>query len=495
MTDKAQIYIVEDSVPSALLYQSYLDTLGYQVRLFHSGLDAIAGLNDKAPDILLLDVQLPDISGLDILKEITGASLPTRTIVMSSATDLGYAVEATRHGAFDFIEKPFTKDRLLVTVTNALREFDLSHTLQAYSSAIETEGFGEFIGSSPAMKLVYQIINNVAPSTASVFITGESGTGKELCASAIHQTSKRSSGPFVPINCAAIPKNLFESEIFGHVKGAFSGAVKDRIGAAEQANGGTLFLDEMCEMDLNLQAKLLRLIQSGTFQKVGSEVEQSVDVRFVCATNRSPLVEVREGRFREDLYYRLNVVPIELPPLRQRDDDVLLIAEKLLQKFNKDMGKQFRGISDAAASLMLDYQWPGNVRELQNLIENIVIMNNGEEILPEMLPDAIRTTESRGVGSLWMERRKQNLGRHQGLPERRRRDSNASSEVPVAATASPAAVLPDSPDDIRPLWETEKAVIEHAIRLCGDNVPQAAARLGVSPSTLYRKMKSWENQA
>jgi len=252
MNKSVQIYIVEDSVPSALLNQSYLDTMGYDVRVFHTGLDALAGLNDKVPDILILDVQLPDVSGMDILKEVTEAGLPTRTIVITSETELDYAVEATKHGAFDFIEKPFTKDRLLVTVTNALREFDLTSTLRAYNDAFDADGFGDFIGSSPAMKLVYQIINNVAPSNASVFVTGESGTGKELCASAIHQVSKRSSGPLIPINCAAIPKDLFESEIFGHVKGAFSGAVKDRTGAAELADGGTLFLDEICEMDLNL---------------------------------------------------------------------------------------------------------------------------------------------------------------------------------------------------------------------------------------------------
>jgi len=274
MKKTALIYIVEDSVPSAMLYQSYLDALGYKVRIFHTGLDALEAINDKIPDILIQDVQLPDISGLDILREVTTADLPTKTIVITSETELDYAVDATRHGAFDFLEKPFSKDRLLVTVTNALREFELISTVKAYSDALDSEGFGEFIGHSTPMKLIYQIIKNVAPSNANVFITGESGTGKELCASAIHETSKRVKGPFIPINCAAISKDLFESEIFGHVKGAFSGAVKDRTGAAEQANGGTLFLDEMCEMDLNLQAKLLRLIQSGTFQKVGSEEQQ-----------------------------------------------------------------------------------------------------------------------------------------------------------------------------------------------------------------------------
>ena len=488
MNKSVQIYIVEDSVPSALLYQSYLDTMGYDVRVFHTGLDALAGLNDKVPDILILDVQLPDVSGMDILKEVTEAGLPTRTIVITSETELDYAVEATKHGAFDFIEKPFTKDRLLVTVTNALREFDLTSTLRAYNDAFDADGFGDFIGSSPAMKLVYQIINNVAPSNASVFVTGESGTGKELCASAIHQVSKRSSGPLIPINCAAIPKDLFESEIFGHVKGAFSGAVKDRTGAAELADGGTLFMDEMCEMDLNLQAKLLRLIQSGTFQKVGSEQQQSVDVRFVCATNRDPLVEVREGRFREDLCYRLNVVPIDLPPLRDRGQDVLLIADKLLGKFNKEMGKSFAGFTDDAAEQLLNYNWPGNVRELQNVIENIVIMNTAAETTSHMLPEVIRRGgENRDASRGWVERRKNNLT----MPDRRKADAALHHAVPAATTASPPLHLV-SLDQIEPLWKTEKQVIEEAIRVCDGNVPQAAARLGDSPSTLYRKIKSWE---
>lgn len=470
------IYIVEDSVPSAMLYQSYLDTLGYKVRVFHTGLDALEAINDQIPDILIQDVNLPDIRGLDILREVTNAELPTKTIVITSETELDHAVDATRHGAFDFIEKPFSKDRLLVTVNNALRESDLISTVKAYSEAVDSEGFDDFIGSSPPMRLVYQIIKNVAPSNANVFITGESGTGKELCASAIHKTSKRAKGAFIPINCAAIPKDLFESEIFGHVKGAFSGAVKDRTGAAEQANGGTLFLDEMCEMDLNLQAKLLRLIQSGTFQKVGSEEQLSVDVRFVCATNRDPLVEVAEGRFREDLYYRLNVVPIDLPPLRERGTDVMNIADILLDKFNGEMGKDFEGFSPDARALMLDYRWPGNVRELQNIIENIVIMNSGTQILPEMLPEGVRLVKG---------------------PEAA---ANISAVSPVESAAPIEGQAPDiagvrTIENIQPLWLSEKQAIEEAIRLCNDNVPLAAAHLGVSPSTLYRKMKGWDKDA
>ena len=484
MNKKVLIYIVEDSVPSAMLYQSYLDTLGYKVRVFHTGMDALEGINDQIPDVLIQDVHLPDISGLDILREVTAAELPTKTIVITSETELDHAVSATHHGAFDFIEKPFSKDRLLVTVNNALRESELINTVKAYSDAVETEGFGDFIGASPAMKLVYQIINNVAPSNANVFITGESGTGKELCASAIHQVSKRAKGPFIPINCAAIPKDLFESEIFGHVKGAFSGAVKDRAGAAEQADGGTLFLDEMCEMDLNLQAKLLRLIQSGTFQKVGSEDQQQVDVRFVCATNRDPLEEVAEGRFREDLYYRLNVVPIDLPPLRERGQDVMTIAQILLDKFNEDLGKEFTGFSSEAREFMLDYSWPGNVRELQNVVENVVIMNSGTQILPDMLPDSIQSGVA-APAELTVDKKPAAI-------------TDQSSAEPDTQTLieepQQVAAVSDSADQIQPLWLSEKQAIEEAIRICRDNIPLAAAHLGVSPSTIYRKMKSWEKE-
>jgi len=484
MNKKVLIYIVEDSVPSAMLYESYLNTLGYKVRVFHTGMDALEGINDQVPDVLILDVHLPGISGLDILREVTAAELPTKTIVITSETELDHAVGATRDGAFDFIEKPFSKDRLLVTVNNALRESELINRVKAYSDAVDTEGFGDFIGASPPMKLVYQIINNVAPSNANVFITGESGTGKELCASAIHQVSKRANGPFIPINCAAIPKDLFESEIFGHVKGAFSGAVKDRAGAAEQANGGTLFLDEMCEMDLNLQAKLLRLIQSGTFQKVGSEDQQHVDVRFVCATNRDPLVEVAEGRFREDLYYRLNVVPIDLPPLRDRGHDVMAIAQILLEKFNTDLGKEFTGFSEEATAIMLNYSWPGNVRELQNVVENVVIMNSGTQILPDMMPNVIQASETTTSDPPEVKDPVANTSQSFVSPETR-----TLSEEPQQITTAP-----DSPDQIQPLWLSEKQAIEEAIRICRDNIPLAAAHLGVSPSTIYRKMKGWEKE-
>ncbi|MAM71167.1 MAG: sigma-54-dependent Fis family transcriptional regulator [Gammaproteobacteria bacterium] len=470
------IYIVEDSVPSAMLYKSYVETLGYKAKVFHTGMDAIAALNDEVPQILIQDIQLPDINGLEIVREVTEAELPTKTIVITSNTELDYAVEATKSGAFDFIEKPFTRDRLLVTVANALKQTELMDQVQVFSDALGKDSYYDFIGSSPAMQVVYKIIDNVARSKASVFITGESGTGKELCASAIHQASPRSKSNFVPVNCAAIPKDLFESEIFGHVKGAFSGATADRQGAAEMADGGTLFLDEIGEMDMNLQAKLLRLIQSGTLQRVGSSTLQKVDVRFVCATNRDPVLEVAEGRFREDLYYRLNVVPIDLPPLRARDNDVLDIAVFLLRKFSREMNKGFTGFAPEVEKRLLEYEWPGNVRELQNVIENTVIMNDGELVSEVMLPESFNKFSSRAPASV----------------------NTAASTAYASSPTSPAPVdtskLPATDEeDIQPLWQSEKQTIEQAIKICQGNIPVAAARLGVSPSTIYRKLKSWED--
>jgi two-component system repressor protein LuxO len=311
------------------------------------------------------------------------------------------------------------------------------------------------------MQAVYRTIDSAAPSKASVFITGESGTGKEVCAEAIHAASKRGDGPFIAINCAAIPKDLIESELFGHVKGAFTGASTDRQGAAELADGGTLFLDELCEMDLELQTKLLRFIQTGTFQKVGSSKMKSVDVRFVCATNRDPWREVQEGRFREDLYYRLYVIPLHLPPLRERDEDVVEIAYSLLGYMSHEEGKGFVRFSQQVLDKFIDYEWPGNVRQLQNVLRNAVVLNHGSEITFNMLPPPLN------------------------IP---------LISVLKRESASELALTKLSVEDLRPLWMTEKGAIEQAIEACDGNIPKAAGYLDVSPSTLYRKLQTWKEQ-
>ena len=330
----------------------------------------------------------------------------------------------------------------------------------------ERDQFHGFIGASLPMQAVYRIIESAAPSSATVFITGESGTGKEVCAQAIHEEGNRHDKPFIALNCAAIPRDLMESEIFGHIKGAFTGASAERQGAASLANGGTLFLDEIGEMDMDLQSKLLRFVQTGTFQKVGSSKTEKVDVRFICATNRDPLDMVNEGRFREDLYYRLHVIPIQLPPLSERGEDVLKIAEHFLQKFSNEEGKSFTGFSPEVIEILQQYQWPGNIRELLNVLRNTVVLNSGNIVDAAMLPPPLNKP----------------LNEVQAKVEPRQ----------------PAAVEVSSPDtsqaEIRPLWQVEKETILHAIEKADGNVPRAAAMLEVSPSTVYRKLQSWEEK-
>ncbi len=302
------------------------------------------------------------------------------------------------------------------------------------------------------MLAVYDQIRLIAPSRAPVFITGESGTGKELCAEAIHQFAGGEGRPFVAINCSAIPRDLMESEIFGHVRGAFTGAADNRVGAAERADGGTLFLDEIGEMDHALQAKLLRFLQSGTIQRVGGSELKVVDVRIVCATNRDPYAEVTAGRFRADLFYRLHVLPLHLPPLRQRGDDVLLLAKAFLAGFAAEEGRHFRGFDDAVADWLMGYAWPGNVRELANLVRRIVVLGDGAIVSRAMLPTALMGHDDAGAGA------------------------DPGERAPLTGG---------------PLWQQERRIIEAALNAFGGNIARAAAALEISPSTIYRKQQSW----
>ncbi len=309
------------------------------------GNDALRAYEERRPDAILLDLRLPDMDGMDILKKVAGEDESLPVIVITAHGSVQTAVTAMRLGAADFIVKPFSADRLKVTLKNVLEVNKLREIVDTYRTEIDRGGFEGFVGSSLPMQAVYRIVEAAASSKATVFVTGESGTGKEVCAEAIKNRSPRANGPFVAINCAAIPHDLMESEIFGHVKGAFTGALGEREGAAHMADGGTLFLDEVCEMDLDLQAKLLRFIQTETFRKVGGSNIEKVDVRLVCATNKDPMEEVKAGRFREDLYYRLHVIPVHLPPLRDRDDDILKIAEIFLSSYSERENRKFRGSS------------------------------------------------------------------------------------------------------------------------------------------------------
>lgn len=348
------LLMVEDTASVAALYRSYLTPLGIDINIVGTGRDAIESLNHRIPDLILLDLRLPDMTGMDVLHAVKKSHPDVPIIFMTAHGSIDTAVEAMRHGSQDFLIKPCEADRLRVTVNNAIRK---ATKLKNEADNPGNQNYQGFIGSSQTMQQVYRTIDSAASSKASIFITGESGTGKEVCAEAIHAASKRGDKPFIAINCAAIPKDLIESELFGHVKGAFTGAANDRQGAAELADGGTLFLDELCEMDLDLQTKLLRFIQTGTFQKVGSSKMKSVDVRFVCATNRDPWKEVQEGRFREDLYYRLYVIPLHLPPLRERGEDVIEIAYSLLGYMSHEEGKNFVRFSQEVIDRFNSYEW------------------------------------------------------------------------------------------------------------------------------------------
>jgi DNA-binding NtrC family response regulator len=466
------ILLVEDTPSLARLYHQYLEGEDLVVTAVGTGTDALRELSAAPPGVVLLDLRLPDMDGLDILREIQSRELPCEVVVITAHGSINVAVEAMRAGAYDFLVKPFNADRLLVTVRNALKHRSLSAIVETIKGSARKEYFG-FIGSSLAMQAVYRTIDAAAASKATVFITGESGSGKEIAAEAIHRQSPRKDGPFIAINCGAIPRDLMESEIFGHVKGAFTGAHADREGAASRASGGTLFLDEICEMDLALQTKLLRFIQTGTFQKVGGSKTEKVDGRFVCATNSDPLAAVEAGRFREDLYYRLHVVPIHLPPLRERNGDVVEIARHFLGEYAAEEGKLFKSFEAEAERIFAAYKWPGNIRQMQNVIRNIVVLNDGTEVTVEMLPPPLN-------------RPGKTLQEATPPADDTRRDDGEG------VIAAPSVVSGNG--DIVPLWKVERDVIERAIDACDGNIPKAAAKLGVSPSTIYRKKLTWESE-
>lgn len=370
-------------------------------------------------------------------------------IALSASGSVNLAVEAVRRGAADFMVKPVSPEMLARRLLARLAERP-----ERVLPATEQDGFEGFIGTSPAMQGVYGQIARIAASRAPVFVTGASGTGKEVAAVAVHARSGRASAPFVALNCGAIPKDLMESEIFGHVRGAFTGAGEDRAGAAELADGGTLFLDEICEMELPLQAKLLRFVQTGEVRRVGGGTSRAVDVRFVCATNRDPRAEVEAGRFREDLFYRLHVLPLHMPPLRDRGEDVVLLARAFLSRFAAEERRLFQGFDAAAETLIRTHDWPGNVRELQNAVRRAVVMNEGVEVTAAMLAE----------------------------------------NLPVRPPA-PRGVLAAAVGMIAPLWVQEQRIIEQALDAFGGNIAKAAAALEINPSTIYRKRQGWVRSA
>ncbi|WP_416897929.1 MAG: sigma-54-dependent transcriptional regulator [Minwuia sp.] len=477
---RSHILLVEDTPTLARSYIQFLRDEPYDIRHVELGKEALSAVEERRPDVILLDLRLPDMDGMDILRKVGGQEDGVPVIVITAHGSVQTAVTAMRLGAADFIVKPFSADRLKVTLKNVLEKTKLREIVETYRE-IDRGGFEGFVGSSLPMQAVYRIIEAAASSKATVFITGESGTGKEVCAEAIKNRSPRKNGPFVAINCAAIPHDLMESEIFGHVKGAFTGALGERDGAAHMADGGTLFLDEVCEMDLDLQSKLLRFIQTETFRKVGGSVTEKVDIRLVCATNRDPMEEVKAGRFREDLYYRLHVIPMHLPPLRERDEDILRIAEVFLQMYAEREGRKFKSFEPAAAAVLMAYHWPGNVRELQNIVQNIVVLNDGETVTTAMLPGPLARIDPVGP------------------PPALSPAPESAADGPAAEAAAPAspAVKPTVQtlsEEIRPLAVVEREYIENAIDRCDGNVRTAAALLGIAPQTIYRKRTAWEEE-
>jgi two-component system repressor protein LuxO len=465
-TSQPLVLLVEDSAPLAQLYLAYMRREPVVLRHASTLAAAKEALLSLRPAALLLDLELPDGSGLDLIEAARAAGLDPAAIVITGHGSINVAVEAMRAGAYDFLVKPVDGERLLTTLRNALERRRLAQIVEALGTDIDGTAFEGFVGADLSMQAIYRVITLAAKSRSTVFITGESGTGKEVCAEAIHRRSPRRDGAFIALNCGAVPKELMESEIFGHVKGAFTGAASDRDGAATRADGGTLFLDEVCEMDPALQVKLLRFVQTGAVQPVGSDTLRRPDVRIICATNRNPLMEMGAGRLREDLYYRLHVLPIELPPLRERGSDVLLLARHFLAAFSREEGRGFRGFAPDAEARLCACRWPGNVRQLQNIVRQVVVVHDGELVTASMLP-----------GDFDWER-----------PAEGERTATAPGALPAA----PPAPLKQS---IVPLARLERQAIERAIELCGGNMTEAAIRLGVNVSTIYRKRQGWAKAA
>lgn len=463
LSQKQKILLVEDDLALSRVYQEYLKNETYEIFPVDTGKAALDAIDNEAPDAILLDLKLPDMDGIEILKHIQDRAFNCTVIVITAHGSVNTAVEAMQAGASDFMLKPFARDQLIYTLRHALERQQLNRIVKTFKEDFDRREFCGFIGSSLAMQTVYQTIEKAAPSRATIFITGESGTGKEVCAKAIHEISPRVDKPFITLNCGAIPKDLMESEIFGHVKGAFTGAIANRDGAAQQAHGGTLFLDEICEMNPTLQVKLLRFIQTGVVQKVGGAKSEKVDVRFICATNKDPWTQVKTGEFREDLYYRLHVIPIHLPPLRQREGDVMEIGEYFLNVYSKEESKSFTSFGENAKTIIQTHEWPGNVRQLQNAIRNAVVLHDGEILEAGMLPDLVEKIRQSTQNQLTSE--------------------ETMKELSAQSTLQSEGVT------VRPMWQVELEMIKAALDQCGDNVHKAAAALEISPSTIYRRMR------
>jgi two-component system response regulator PilR (NtrC family) len=443
-----RILVVDDELSMRELLEYMLGKQGYRVKCAANGKEALSTIEKDAYDLLLCDIRLGDMTGLEVLKASKKKNPHVTAIMISAFATTETAVEAMNQGAFDYVPKPFENEELLQTIANALERKTLEKEKRAIDDALkESVHFGKIVGNSPRMLHIYEMIRQVAKTKTSVLITGESGTGKELIAKAIHEQSDRAEQPFVTINCGGIPETLLESEFFGHRKGSFTGATADKQGLMEVAHQGTLFLDEIAELSVPMQVKLLRAVQERVFRPVGGTKDRSVDIRIVSATNKKLEDAVIEGNFREDLFYRLNVIEIKIPPLRERKSDLLPLAQHFLEKYSRELGKQVTKFSSYAIDLLKKYDFPGNIRELENLIERSVALSNTNILLPDSLAMSIHKKR-------WIE----------GVRNRR---------FDIDEVAYGVAL-----DSI--LEEIERAYIEKAMECANGNKNKAAELLGLS---------------
>ncbi len=388
-----RVLVVDDEENIRVVLKTLLRRQGYEVEVASSGQEALPMIDSFGPDVVLTDVRMPKLGGLDLLSVLRAKGNPATVIVMSAYGNVDQAIEAMKSGAYDYLQKPFKPDEVVL----ALRKAEERERLRRENTALREEirkehRFEEILAKSALMQNIFRTIGKIAEYKTTVLISGESGVGKELVARALHVQSRRS-GRFVAVNCGAIPENLLESELFGHKRGAFTDAIADRQGLFEEASGGTLFLDEVGELPLGLQVKLLRVLQEETIRRVGETKDVRIDVRIIAATHRDLLAETNAGRFREDLFYRLNVLPIVVPPLRERKEDIMLLVEHFISRINTRLGTQVRGLDTEARRLLLEYGWPGNVRELENTIERAMVLSESDQIGAADMPERIRDAQ------------------------------------------------------------------------------------------------------
>jgi len=442
---KPRILLVDDEPAIADWLRIVLEGEGYDVGVAGDAVSAIGQMTEREFSLALVDLVLPDGDGLQLLQQLKGKDSSIEVIIMTGHSSISKAVEATKQGAFYFVAKPFDGAEMLTLVAKALeRRRLLAETSDLKRKLAEQSGLGELLGSSPSMRRMFDLLESVAGSDANVLIVGESGTGKELAANALHAKSTRASGPMVKINCAALPKDLIESELFGHVKGAFTGATTDKPGLLEEAHKGSVLLDEITEMPMDLQAKLLRVLEDRQVRRLGGSRTVPVDFRLLCSTNRDAETAVREGKLRQDLYFRINTVTVPMPPLRERGSDIALLAKAFLERFREKHMRPVEGIDPEAYRRLLAYQWPGNVRELEHAVERAVLVARGKEITLADLPESLR-----------------------------------------AEAGSVTASQPSSGS----LEEIERVSIVRALESTGWNKQAAAAVLGLRRPTLYSKMR------